>query len=76
MNASDLLNEMALIDNGWKKIEGPGGTAFIPVTARNEAEWEQRCREMHDHQATNADLLESTSRPIESAIASLRIVRV
>ena len=76
MKASDLLNEIALIDNGWIKIEGPGGTGFMPDTAKDEEIWEQRCREMHERQATRANLLESTSPPIESATASLRIVRV
>jgi len=76
MNASDLLNEMALIDNGWIKIEGPGGTGFMPDTAKDQDEWEQRCREMHERQATKSDLLKSTSAPVESATAKLRIVRV
>ena len=76
MKASDLLNEIALIENGWIKIEGPGGTGFMPATTKNEAEWEQRCREMHERQAAEAELLKSTSSPIESATASLRIVRV
>ena len=76
MKASDLLNEIALIDNGWIKIEGPGGTGFMPDTAKDQDEWEQRCREMHMRQAAAADLLKITSSPIESATASLRIVRV
>ncbi len=76
MKATELMNEMALIENGWRKFEGPGGTGFLPVTAQDEAEWEQRCREMHMRQAAEGDLLKSTTSPIENATASLRIVRV
>ena len=75
MLATDLLNEIALIENGWIKIEGPGGTGFMPDTAKDH-EWEQRCREMHERQAAAADLLKIASSPTESATASLRIVRV
>ena len=61
MTPSDLLNEIALIENGWIKIEGPGGTGFLPVTAQDEEKWELRCREMHERQSTKENLLESKS---------------
>ena len=47
MNASDLLNELAIRDAGWIKHEGPQGTAFFPETARDEQDWEQRSTELH-----------------------------
>jgi hypothetical protein len=45
------MNEMALIENGWRKFEGPGGTGYMPETAKDENAWVSRCREMHMRQA-------------------------
>ncbi len=52
MNASDLLNELAIRDAGWVKHEGPQGTAFFPETARSEQDWEVRCEELHHRLAS------------------------
>jgi hypothetical protein len=75
LKASDLLNEMALLDNGWIKIEGPQGVGFLPETAKDEEEWQRECLELHSRLAAEPPLLESTGSPIASATASLQIVR-
>ncbi len=42
------LSEMlSLRRAGWHRIEGPGGSAFFPFTAKDESEWEARAITMH-----------------------------
>ena len=72
MNASEMIRELSLLKAGWHRQENPktGAVAIFCMTARSEAEWEQRA--IAQSQAADRDTIILRPKAPENSFATRR----
>ena len=64
-----LAHKLAIRRSGWHRVEGPGGSAFFPVTAKDVDAWESRATAQAAESEAMARANRLTPKPEENALA-------